>query len=37
MWFLNLFKNQQKKTKPIVVGYPRTGFTLLISIITDII
>lgn len=34
MWILNLF-NKPKNLKPIVIGYPRTGFTLLISIITE--
>ena len=34
---LEFFKKQPKKIKPIVVGHPRTGFTLLISIITEIL
>lgn len=37
MWFLNLIKKSPKNIKPIVIGHPRTGFTLLISIITEIL
>ena len=37
MWFLNLFKNQQKKLNQLWLDILGTGFTLLISIITEIL